>query len=136
MDADYPEHLLAREPAPPYEGEGSFALWHFSEAVVSSVTPTSLHRSSGEPQHLLYFFPLPHGHGSLRPTLTVRPTFPGDGTGFPSGVNGLAAGRSGFCRSRSACSPNCLASSGRPLSSHTSCSRSAMYTRSRTPGTR
>jgi hypothetical protein len=21
------------------------------------------------PQHFLYFFPLPHGHGSLRPTL-------------------------------------------------------------------
>ena len=31
MDADYPEHLLAREAAPPYGGEGSFALWHFSE---------------------------------------------------------------------------------------------------------
>src|ERR1700742_4598466 len=31
MDADYPEHLLAREPAPPYDGEGAFALWHFSE---------------------------------------------------------------------------------------------------------
>jgi hypothetical protein len=27
----YPEHLLAREPAPPYHGEGPFALWHFSE---------------------------------------------------------------------------------------------------------
>ena len=31
MHADYPEHLLAREPAPPYDGEGPFALWHFSE---------------------------------------------------------------------------------------------------------
>ena len=31
MDADYPGHLLAGEPAPPYEGEGPFALWHFSE---------------------------------------------------------------------------------------------------------
>ena len=31
MNADYPEYLLAREPAPPYEGEGPFALWHFSE---------------------------------------------------------------------------------------------------------
>ena len=31
MSADYPEHLLAREPAPSYAGEGSFALWHFSE---------------------------------------------------------------------------------------------------------
>lgn len=28
---DYPEHLLAREPAPPYAGEGAFALWHYSE---------------------------------------------------------------------------------------------------------
>ena len=31
MDADYPEHLLAREAAPPYAGEARFALWHFSE---------------------------------------------------------------------------------------------------------
>ena len=31
MSAGYPEHLLAREPAPPYDGEGPFALWHFSE---------------------------------------------------------------------------------------------------------
>ena len=31
MDADYPEYLLARESAPPYAGEGPFALWHFSE---------------------------------------------------------------------------------------------------------
>jgi hypothetical protein len=31
VDGVYPEELLAREPAPPYEGEGGFALWHFSE---------------------------------------------------------------------------------------------------------
>jgi hypothetical protein len=31
MSPDYPEHLLAREPAPRHEGEGPFALWHFSE---------------------------------------------------------------------------------------------------------
>jgi hypothetical protein len=31
MGADYPEHLLARPPAPSYGGEGPFALWHFSE---------------------------------------------------------------------------------------------------------
>ena len=30
MDADYPEHLLAGA-APPWDGEGAFALWHFSE---------------------------------------------------------------------------------------------------------
>ena len=29
--ADYPAHLLQREPAPPYAGEGPFALWHYSE---------------------------------------------------------------------------------------------------------
>jgi hypothetical protein len=31
MDTDYPVHLLAREPAPPYVGEGPFAVWHLSE---------------------------------------------------------------------------------------------------------
>ena len=31
MGTDYPEHLLSREPAPPYDGEEGFALWHFSE---------------------------------------------------------------------------------------------------------
>jgi hypothetical protein len=31
VDEDYPVHLLARAPAPPYEGEGPFALWHVSE---------------------------------------------------------------------------------------------------------
>ena len=31
MDKDYPEDLLAREPAPPHAGEGPFALWHVSE---------------------------------------------------------------------------------------------------------
>ncbi|HXW44643.1 MAG TPA: hypothetical protein VEL03_07650 [Streptosporangiaceae bacterium] len=30
-DCYYPADLLAREPAPPYEGEGAFALWHYSE---------------------------------------------------------------------------------------------------------
>jgi hypothetical protein len=31
VDSDYPEHLLAREPAPPHAGELAFAMWHFSE---------------------------------------------------------------------------------------------------------
>lgn len=31
MGTDYPKHLLAREAPPPYQGEGPFALWHFSE---------------------------------------------------------------------------------------------------------
>jgi hypothetical protein len=31
MNADYPAERLSREPAPPYQGEGDHALWHFSE---------------------------------------------------------------------------------------------------------
>ncbi len=31
VEGDYPAELLAREAAPAYEGEGAFALWHFSE---------------------------------------------------------------------------------------------------------
>jgi hypothetical protein len=31
MATDYPEDLPAREPAPRYDGEGPFALWHYSE---------------------------------------------------------------------------------------------------------
>ena len=31
MDAGYPYGLLAREPAPAYDGEGPFGLWHVSE---------------------------------------------------------------------------------------------------------
>lgn len=31
MTDDYPGHLLSRTAAPPYDGEGPHALWHFSE---------------------------------------------------------------------------------------------------------
>jgi len=31
MVGGHPEHLLMRPPAPPYDGEGPFALWHVSE---------------------------------------------------------------------------------------------------------
>jgi len=31
MEGDYPADILAREPAPPFHGEGPFSLWHFSE---------------------------------------------------------------------------------------------------------
>jgi hypothetical protein len=31
MEGDHPADLLAREAAPAYDGEGAFALWHFSE---------------------------------------------------------------------------------------------------------
>jgi hypothetical protein len=39
MSVDYPEHLLAREPAPPYNGEGAFALWHFSGSRLRNSGP-------------------------------------------------------------------------------------------------
>jgi hypothetical protein len=32
MGTDYPEHLLAREPAPPYDGEGALSRVHVMEA--------------------------------------------------------------------------------------------------------
>ena len=48
MGTDYPEHLLAREPAPPYDGEGPFALWHFSEdPYLGRFRP---HRSATDPE--------------------------------------------------------------------------------------
>ncbi|MBO0804281.1 MAG: hypothetical protein J2P25_14550 [Nocardiopsaceae bacterium] len=47
MGTDYPEHLLAREAAPPYQGEGPFALWHFSEdPALQTFTP---HRPATDP---------------------------------------------------------------------------------------
>ena len=55
-------------------GKGRGPLGHF-------------YRTNGESQHFLNFFPLPHGQGSLRPTLTLRAVGPGEGGGA-----GLAAG--------------------------------------------
>ena len=50
MDGDYPEELLAREPAPPYAGEGPFALWHFSEyPALGRFEPRVLAGSPGAP---------------------------------------------------------------------------------------
>jgi hypothetical protein len=47
VGADYPEERLAREPAPPYSGEGGFALWHYSEdPSLSRFRPRA---PSGEP---------------------------------------------------------------------------------------
>jgi hypothetical protein len=46
----YPGHLLAREPAPPYQGEGEFALWHFSEdPSLGRFAPRSPAASPGDP---------------------------------------------------------------------------------------
>lgn len=48
MSANYPELMLAREPAPPFAGEGSFALWHFSEnPALSRLEPVDQGASPG-----------------------------------------------------------------------------------------
>lgn len=48
-EAGYPENLLAREAAPPYPGEGPFALWHFSEdASLGSFEPRARAAKPGE----------------------------------------------------------------------------------------
>ena len=45
---DYPDHLLAREAAPPFDGEGPFALWHFSEdPSLDRFLPRALGRQPG-----------------------------------------------------------------------------------------
>ena len=50
MDGDYPEGLLAREPAPPDAGEGPFALWHFSEDPgLARFEPRALARNPAVP---------------------------------------------------------------------------------------
>jgi hypothetical protein len=41
MGTDYPAHLLAREPAPPHEGEGPFALGrHAGAGFELRITPS------------------------------------------------------------------------------------------------
>src|SRR6266446_3955710 len=61
-------------------------------AAVSDHTPAWLKR-----QHFLYFLPLPHGHGSLRPALALR-----------AGLGGAGAPIAAACRAKA------RASCGRP----------------------
>jgi hypothetical protein len=80
---DYPEDLLAREPAPPYEGEGPFALWHFSEdPSLSRFEPRVPPTSPGEPplvwavdtRHApLFWFPRDCPRGCIWPQRTTTP---------------------------------------------------------------
>src|SRR5260370_15561687 len=55
-------------------------------AAVSDHTPAWLKR-----QHFLYFLPLPHGHGSLRPALALRAGR--GGTGAPIAATAPPASR-------------------------------------------
>jgi hypothetical protein len=83
MDADYPEHLLAREPAPPWDGEGSFALWHFSEDPdLGPFRPRARAQSPGEPalvwavdtRHApMFWFPRDCPRGCIWPVSATTP---------------------------------------------------------------
>jgi hypothetical protein len=83
MNGDYPEHLLAREPAPPYRGEGGFALWHFSEdPALGRFRPTALAANPGAPtlvwavdtRHApVFWFPRDCPRGCIWPVSTTTP---------------------------------------------------------------
>lgn len=74
---DYPADLLAREPAPPYRGEGAFALWHFSEdpglrSLVPRFTPSNPEAPAAvwavDTRHApLYWFPRDCPRGCIWP---------------------------------------------------------------------
>lgn len=50
MTTEYPAHLLNREPAPPYDGEGEFELWHYSEdPELSRFEPRTVPTNPEEP---------------------------------------------------------------------------------------
>jgi Family of unknown function (DUF6886) len=83
MDSGYPEHLLDREAAPPYAGEGPFALWHFSEnPSLSRFEPRA---SAGDPdgrplvwavdtRHApMFWFPRDCPRGCVWPVSTTTP---------------------------------------------------------------
>ena len=83
MDADYPVHLLAREPAPPWDGEGAFALWHFSEDdSLSRFRPRAAAARPGGPalvwavdtRHApMFWFPRDCPRGCIWPVSTTTP---------------------------------------------------------------
>ena len=77
----YPEHLLAREAAPPYAGEGPFALWHFSEdPSLGFFEPRPSASAPGKPSLVwavdtrhapLFWFPRDCPHGCVWPVSTT-----------------------------------------------------------------
>jgi len=79
----YPEHLLAREAAPPYAGEGPFALWHFSEdPSLGFFEPRSLAVGPEDPalvwavdtRHApMFWFPRDCPRGCVWPVSTTTP---------------------------------------------------------------
>lgn len=83
MSGGYPEHLLHREPAPPYAGEGDFALWHFSEEPgLQHFAPHVPATSPGQPplvgavdtRHApMFWFPRDCPRGCIWPVSTTTP---------------------------------------------------------------
>jgi hypothetical protein len=83
VEGEYPQDLLAREPAPPYGGEGPFALWHFSENP--SLCRFQPHRPASNPgappavwavdtRHApLFWFPRDCPRGCIWPVSTTTP---------------------------------------------------------------
>lgn len=77
----YPGDLLAREPAPPYSGEGEFALWHFSQdpglrSFAPRLSPSNPEASATvwavDTRHApLYWFPRDCPRGCIWPVSTT-----------------------------------------------------------------
>ena len=80
-NSDYPEHLLAREAAPRYAGEGPFALWHYSEdsSLGPFLPPRPGHQSAGTaaglggryPARAMFWFPRDCPRGCIWPVSTT-----------------------------------------------------------------
>ena len=83
MDSDYPAHLLPREPAPPYDGEGPFAVWHVSEdPSLSRFLPRRRATNHGkrplvwavDTRHVpMFWFPRDCPRGCIWPVSTTTP---------------------------------------------------------------
>jgi len=83
FESSYPTDLLAREPAPPYRGEGKFALWHFSEdpslrSFVPRRTPTNPEAPAAvwavDTRHApLYWFPRDCPRGCIWQVPATKP---------------------------------------------------------------
>ena len=81
--ANYPEHLLAREPPPSYAGEGPFALWHFSEnPSLGRFEPHVPATNPAAPPHVwavdtrhapMFWFPRDCPRGCIWPTSATTP---------------------------------------------------------------
>ena len=80
---EYPVDSIAREPAPPYAGEGGFALWHYSEdASLGRFQPRAPAGNQGaqplvwavDTRHApMFWFPRDCPRGCIWPVSTTTP---------------------------------------------------------------